>query len=110
MVLSIIAPRAGESRLNPLSPLVWILAQTSADQVSRFPGNVWSSLKRVGLRCFVFPVLDRERVLGDGARVVRQLRAAPTPPTRQLKRIIPIVVDVPATATLPSGRAEPQAE
>lgn len=110
LVLGIIAPRVGESRLNPLAPLAWILAETSVDQISRFPGNVWSSLKRVGLRRFAFPVLDRERMFGDGARVVQQLRSVPATPPRQLTRVVPIVLDVPATATLHLGRAEPQAE
>jgi ferredoxin len=111
MVMGIIAPRAGESRLNPLSPLVKILAQTSADQVSRFPRNVWSALRHIGPRRFAFPVLDRERVFRDGARVVQQLRSTPATTVRPLSQSVPITI----TADLPAAQCvdvwiEPQAE
>jgi len=106
LVMGIIAPRAGESRLNPLSPLVSILAQTSADQVSRFPRNVWSALRHIGPQRFAFPVLDQERVMRDGARVVQQLRAdpaRPARPARPLPQAVPILSITPA-ADLPSAQ------
>jgi hypothetical protein len=117
IVMGIIAPRAGESRLNPLSPLVAILAQTSADQASRFPKNVWSALRHIGLRRFAFPVKNRELVFSDGARVIQQLRADPARamrPARPLPQAVPILT-ITSAAELPVAQCvdiwtEPQAE
>lgn len=85
LVLGIIAPRAGESRLNPISPLVGILMRTSIDQVARFPRNVLSALRQTGPIRFALPVRDRTRMLGDAQRVVQQLRGAAQPVPRSAR-------------------------
>ncbi len=91
LVFAMIAPRAGESRLNPIAPLVAILGQTSLDQLARFPGNVFASLVRVGPMRFAFPVIDRDRLFSDVQRVVRHVRATAAQPTGQKLRAIPIL-------------------
>jgi ferredoxin len=91
LVQGIIAPRAGESRLNPVSPLVTILARMTVDQVTRFPGNVFSTLARVGPLRFAFPVRDRKRLMADMARVAQQQRAGSARPTQSKMQAIPVL-------------------
>ena len=86
LVLGIIAPREGESRLNPVAPLVAILARTTLDQVAHFPGNVLATLARVGPLRFAFPVRDRKRLFHDAARVAQRLRAGPA------RRVQPLAI------------------
>jgi len=114
LVMGVITPRAGESRLNSIAPLASILVQTSADHVTRFPRNVLSVLRHIGPRRFAFPMVDRKRVLSDGARVVRELRTIPIRPTRPKPQAVPILSITPAT-DLPTPQCvdswiEPQAE
>lgn len=69
MVQGVLRPGSGEGRLSNLSPLLTTLGQQIGDQLALFPQNVLSTLRRVGLWRFIYPVLDRERLLRDIARV-----------------------------------------
>ncbi len=93
LIMGIVAPPHGESRLNPIAPLASILLQTSIDQVTQFPGNIVTSIKRVGFVRFAFPVLDRERLLHDTQRVVQRMtnRSVPIRSVRKQATAIPIL-------------------
>ena len=69
MVQAVVRPRSGENGLTNLPPLLTTFGQQVADQLTLFPKNVISNLRRIGLRRFAFPVLDRKRLFADVARV-----------------------------------------
>ncbi|MEI7644047.1 MAG: 2Fe-2S iron-sulfur cluster-binding protein [Chloroflexales bacterium] len=85
----------GTRGLAGLPPLITILARASVEQLSRFPGNVFSSIMRIGPVRFALPVVDRERLFGDVSSVVKHMRAAPALPARQKARAIPILLAEP---------------
>lgn len=74
MAMAVASPGPGESRLANLQPILNTLALQAADQLALWPGNVISSIARIGPRRFAFPILDRDRFFDDVARVVRRLR------------------------------------
>jgi ferredoxin len=77
MVQGVLRPGPGETMLDNLAPLLTTLGQQAADQLSGFPRNVLSSLGRVGLRRFAFPILDPARMVRDVARASERRAGGP---------------------------------
>lgn len=69
MMQGVLHPALGEGRLRNLSPLLTTLGQQAGDQLALFPLNVIRTIRHVGLRRFAFPILNRQRLSRDMARV-----------------------------------------